>query len=814
MHGHGDDKWVRGRRWLDWGLAGLFVITAGLGIVGFYIGLDPHLDAKALEECQTTAKGWAQTDPFYRFLLLFELGEGGILLRNCYTNIPLSIARFAGPLTVFLGLVRLFWNYVAQGLDGWRLSWLSDHMVIVGLGARGRAFMNDPMPRLPIAVVESKPDDDTRSFVERNHGLLIVGDGADPKVLRRARVAQARAVLTATGDDETNLQVAEAAMSLAGDTPDLRVMISDPLVRRSLTGNKAGARLDVLSLEELAARAFTEQTRLFELVELAAAPRLHVVFAGQGRLLAALAAQILRANVYSGLDKPALTLLAADPDAVRDELELAFPGTGEVADLIPIAFEPAAQPMDEGLAQQIASAGPVTAVISVGVSGQKALRPALALRDGLKRLNLWRAPVFFASAAPKSVRSFTAPLAETARLAEVFEPFAVSASLCDWSVIDALDATARGVHENYRRAHGAISEGGAPASSATEALRPWTQLPATYKRANRRAADHIAAKLLAAGCKAPPGAPELPADLDLLEDPAMLEQLAELEHESWAVDRRLEGWRPGAVRNDTALIHDCLVPFDELKGPTQDLDREQVKALNAELLVRAPLRSVADRSDLVRRDLWVGLIGSLDLNVAEAIWWDGFVSAWVRDTLVPAARGRFISLVSPLTPGGALTGVHSAAEALKTAGLPWRLIVPEARHYPEVVADFEPHWAAGAAGLATPRAAAWDKAGDELKSAAHALIRRGDCSRVVPLSGRREDADRRLRAYMASRCEILLAAPKDQTMKPGGTVETVFWRENPGAVPPEVAVRPRARRPLPAGLEPTVVAKPPSLTPG
>ncbi|MEO6340723.1 MAG: RyR domain-containing protein [Caulobacteraceae bacterium] len=806
MHGHGDDKWVRGRRWLDRILIIFFFSTFALGVIGFSQGVDASLTAEQMEECVTDKNGWYQTDPFYRFLLLFELGEGGLLVRNCYSNVALALARFAGPLTVFLGIVRLLWNYVAERLDEFRVSWLSGHVVIVGLGARGRAFMNDPLPRLPIAVVESKPDDDTRAFVERHHGLLIVGDGSDPKVLKRARAAQARAVLTSTGDDEVNLQVAEAAMSLVDETPDLRVMISDPLVRRSLAGAKAGGRLDVLSLEELAARAFTDRVRLFELVELAAAPRLHVVFAGKGRLLAAMAAQILRANVFPDLGKPALTLLSSNPESVRDELELAFPGTGDVADVLLIAFDPAAQPLDQALAERIAAAGPVTAIISVGDSGQKALRPALGLRDGLKRLNLWRAPVFFASSAPESVRSFTAPLAETSRLAEVFEPFAVSASLCDWAVIDALDATARGVHDNYRRAHGALSVSGERASNAVEALRPWEQLPSTYKRANRRAADHIAAKLLAAGCMAPAGSPELPVDLNLIEDDEALDRLAELEHEGWAVDRRLEGWRPGKERNHAALIHDCLLPFDELTKKTQDLDREQIKALNNELLARAPLNASSERPNLVRRDLWVGVIGPLDLSAAEARWWDDFVGAWVRDTLAPAARGNFITLVSPLAPGGGLTGARSAAEALKRTGLPWRLIVPEARHYPDVVADFREHWEAGAAGMPGDRADTWPEAAAALKSAAYDLVRQRDENRVVPLAGAPRHADGRQRAYMAARCHLLLLAlSKDQGMKADGVVETLSWREAPSAVPAELVVRARHARPLPPGLEPTVV---------
>jgi hypothetical protein len=812
MHAGGESKWVRRRRALE-AFIGLSVLaTLLLGAGGFVFGglTQPELHgslAAAEHQAKCDPAGlWGATDLIYRMLLLFELGEGGLLVRECYASPLLAVARFTGPLAIYAGLIRLLWGFIGDGWARWRLSRLSGHTIVVGLGERGRAFVDDAAPGAPIVAVDRHADDDMRSFMEHQRGLLVGGDGRHPDILRLVRAPQAKVILAASGDDETNLRIADAATAAGAAGADLRVMVADPLVRRSLAASPSGGRLDVLSLEELAARAFTDRTRLFEIAELMGAPGLHVVLAGSGRLQAAMAAQLLRASVFPGHAKPVLTLLAPEPEAVADELCLAYPGMSDVAVLRPLAFDPERQLLDEGMAVRIAAPGAVTAILACGRDGKEAFKPALALRDGLRRLGGWRAPVFFAAVSPESLAAFTLPF-DSPRLGEVFEPFPISASLCAWRAIAAIDRSAMAFHENYRQAHGEISRDGQAASSTVEALRPWADLPATYKRSNRRAADHVPAKLAAAGCWTPPGVPVLPSDLDLVQDD--LEMLARLEHDAWATDRRLEGWRPGEVRDDGALVHDCLVDFDDLAPPTQSLDRAQVVSLNGGMLSRSRLTAAAAEPGVVRRDLHLGVIGSLSLDAAEAEAWEAFVGRWLAGVLLPAAADRFITLVSPLAPGGDLIAVRKAISVLADSGRPWRLLVPQAVSYVEVLADFEGRWAAGAAGLPELSRSDWSEARTALREAAESVSRANPANRIVPLSVAPKETPtrgyQRQSAYVARRCDILLARPKDMSRKPGGVSETLAWREDPGLIPDEVDVRARPRRHIPA-VAPEVVA--------
>ena len=65
----------------------------------------------------------------------------------------------------------------------------------------------------------------------------------------------------------------------------------------------------------------------------------------------------------------------------------------------------------------------------------------------------------------------------------------------------------------------------------------------------------------------------------------LLEALAFNTHEVWSQQRINDGWRYGEERNDKALLHPCLVPYDELPESEKEYDRntslETLKAIVA-----------------------------------------------------------------------------------------------------------------------------------------------------------------------------------------------------------------------------------------
>lgn len=61
---------------------------------------------------------------------------------------------------------------------------------------------------------------------------------------------------------------------------------------------------------------------------------------------------------------------------------------------------------------------------------------------------------------------------------------------------------------------------------------------------------------------------ELPDELKKL-----AEQMAKNVHEVWSQGRIRDGWKYGAVRDDAAKTHPCLVEYEQLSESEKDYDR-------------------------------------------------------------------------------------------------------------------------------------------------------------------------------------------------------------------------------------------------
>ncbi len=133
------------------------------------------------------------------------------------------------------------------------------------------------------------------------------------------------------------------------------------------------------------------------------------------------------------------------------------------------------------------------------------------------------------------------------------------------------DTLAMAIHDTYRQ------EKRDELAKEYASAQPWDDLDETYRDANRHQADHIAAKLALIGCRIVPldQAGEEPFEFE----PAELERLAELEHGRWNVERMLDDWRWGEVRDNAAKLHPSLVAWKDLPGDVREWDYRAVRAI-------------------------------------------------------------------------------------------------------------------------------------------------------------------------------------------------------------------------------------------
>ncbi len=134
----------------------------------------------------------------------------------------------------------------------------------------------------------------------------------------------------------------------------------------------------------------------------------------------------------------------------------------------------------------------------------------------------------------------------------------------------AVERIARAIHAAYREAHqGELS-------ADDPAMRPWDGLSQDLKESNRRQAASYPAKLRAIGCGFKTVAQPDPEAVVL--DDADVETLAALEHDRWANDRLMAGWRLGP-RDPERFLNPHLVPYSDLDEATRQFDRDAVRKM-------------------------------------------------------------------------------------------------------------------------------------------------------------------------------------------------------------------------------------------
>jgi hypothetical protein len=117
---------------------------------------------------------------------------------------------------------------------------------------------------------------------------------------------------------------------------------------------------------------------------------------------------------------------------------------------------------------------------------------------------------------------------------------------------------------------------------------PWELLSERFRVSNRLAADHAHVKLAVIGCKLESNAPAAEPVRASDEEKQIL---APVEHNRWAAERLLAGWKFGKTRDNDQLVHPDLIPFEALSDDKKARDVSQIGVV-FETLNKAPFRIV------------------------------------------------------------------------------------------------------------------------------------------------------------------------------------------------------------------------------
>lgn len=540
----------------------------------------------------TETEVWRESILLTGGILVWPLGGPPLGVTRIH-DIPLTleIARFAMPLGVFTGAGLLFGRLFGAHIRAFLARFARNHVVVCAEGPDAWQFVADLRREHRDRFVVLDLHINRGNIHERPPvAILPAADGIDERLLLKAAVPRARAIVALGNEDMRGLETVLRAKTIAAMH---RPRHMAPLMgRAAIAAVSAGEATEALfgvhnstfsfrpiSIARNTVRMLLQAHPLDRDPTVRQGGRLHVRIVGFGPLGQELALEVARGGHFIDERPPLVTIVDPAAHALFARLAQARPELSKAADFRLLASDMEDLPAwDSPTEEQLPSRTVIC--LKAGILG---LQIAAALSQRSSAAGVETGPIFVDLAhAPVAAEV----LADTGQpgLARAIFPFGDAASLFTRDVIleETLDLLAREVHEHYRENRASEREAGA----AVLADLPWHDLPERFRDANRHQADHILPKLRAIGCDAVP-ATSAPVPAFAFQ-PSELAMLSRVEHRRWNAERRVAGWRFAPVRRDEAREHPSLISWDELSESERDKDVQAVQAIPA-VLARAGL---------------------------------------------------------------------------------------------------------------------------------------------------------------------------------------------------------------------------------
>jgi hypothetical protein len=498
----------------------------------------------------------------------------------------LDTARFLAPLVAGSAAVKGLALVFREQLQLLRLRLSAKHTVICGLGRKGLRLLREYRLRNDRVVVIEK--DARNEYLDHARGLgsiVLIGDAADPEMLRRARCPKAARLISVCGSDGINAEVALQARRLLPATRKTAlscgVHIVDPRLCRLLAGQQIEARLtEAFRLEffntfEVGARSWLDEHPPFSREGGDALSRPHLLVVGVGGLGESLIVQAARAwdlSPRKSGERLGLTIVDRLAESKRDHLFLRYPSLERSCDLTALPMDIESPQFEQ--ADFLFGDGGKSDVTSISIclgNDSLGLSAALSLR---RRLKDPRVSIVVQSTHEDGLPKLLQEDPELSPHQAAIHSFDLLGRVCliDLALGGAKESLARAIHQDYVREQQKIGQ----SPGTNPAVVSWEDLPETLKESNRSQADHIGTKLRAIRCAIEVATDWREAPITFSD--AEIELMARMEHDRWVRERRRGGWRSGP-KDIKDRKTPYLVPWEELSEDLRERDRAFVRDL-------------------------------------------------------------------------------------------------------------------------------------------------------------------------------------------------------------------------------------------
>lgn len=519
-------------------------------------------------------------ESLYAALRLFSINFDGD--RDRTKPWILEAARWLAPLVLATGLFQLLLEVFRERYELIKIRRAKGHYILCGDSAMIDVLAEDMLENgQTVVLVREDPERVDVAELRRNGAMHLSVNPESEGSLLIAGLERAKGLIVAMREDRTNVAVAMSALRhCLGNGRSLEVFIHvddthfrDLLQRNEILIGDASVRVGVFSQCQITARLFWAETP-FELIpkDNQLAESVHLVLPSFRNVGAALALQAARLGHYSNLEPITLHLMSTDSGAEVSGLRHRYPGLDKCCRITEHRLNSEWEFANRAirLVEDLGTKSSVSFFTSFE-NPADGMQQAILLAESLPSRYHSRVVLHgdYSIEIQKLRHEFPHVQFDLLPRADV--------ALAMHTVIgEELDRQARMIHEEWlAREKERMAQD--PNRSPRPAFRDWGSLTENQKDDNRSQAEHIAIKIRAA---------ELLPDTAKQEwarvtaDSALVEKLAEMEHNRWCADKWLNGWTYAERRNDEAKQHNDLRPYHKLSEEVKDYDRDTVTKLD------------------------------------------------------------------------------------------------------------------------------------------------------------------------------------------------------------------------------------------
>ncbi|MGA2568942.1 MAG: NAD-binding protein [Terracidiphilus sp.] len=491
----------------------------------------------------------------------------------------LVLAQILVPGIAVVSAAQLFLVGVRKNIRTAMARRKTNHTIVCGLGDVGMQIVeNLRAAHHRVVAVDLLGDSPNAATCENSGVPVLQGDAKNPQVLLAAGIRRAQTAVIATGSDSENMDIAlqikaiyaRPAYLKPGRIDVLARLRNDWMHKRLIASDKASlgsADVDLRLFNPFtaAARMLIRRLHLPPVPEFEAHTFVLVGFGAYGREIAL---HLIRLSpVVLGRT---LKILVIDEEAgaAKEQFSFANPAAAEAAGLefVKASVAPGSPDFTHVVERKLESAGPLLGIALALGDDEVSLGAALEMRSLLDRNGHLHVPVYVRLEHYRRLGELVREIERISSFADRLQIFGTLEETLGTDVLFGLklDAFAQALHEDYRHR--------SQATINPQANVPWHELPEFMKMSNRWRADHTPLLMEMAGLHLVRDVQSL-AVVPLSAD--QIEQLAELEHRRYTIERRLVESRFGMAKRQSAHVPQ----WSELNEEQKDWNRKETARL-------------------------------------------------------------------------------------------------------------------------------------------------------------------------------------------------------------------------------------------